>query len=129
MYWDKILMEVINKNAVKEPPKPELAKAEKVGRAITKRRLHVKKKLFASKIYTLGPKYDGIYFTHREAECMLLILKGRTVDKTADALRLSPRTIEYYLKNMKLKLGCRTKFELVERVLESDFLQVVDFAQ
>ena len=32
-----------------------------------------------------------------------------------------------YLKNMKKKLNCRTKFELIALVVESDFLKNIDF--
>lgn len=78
-------------------------------------------------IYGLGGKYKGVYFTRREAECMVWLLKGKTIGSVADKLRLSSRTIEYYIKNMKSKLGCRTKFELVELVYLSDFMQHVDF--
>lgn len=78
-------------------------------------------------VHGLGSKYSGAYFTQREAECMVLLLKGKTIDSVAALLKLSPRTIEYYIKNMKAKLGCRTKFELVDLVYASDFMHNVDF--
>ena len=77
--------------------------------------------------YGLGGKYGTAYFTRREAECMVLLLKGKTINSVADRLKLSPRTVEYYVKNMKSKLGCRTKFELIDMVYASDFLKNVDF--
>lgn len=82
------------------------------------------KKLVA---YGLGLKYGDIYFTKREAECMVLLLKGKTIDGVAKLLQLSPRTVEYYVKNMKAKIGCRTKFELIDLVHDSDFLKNIDF--
>jgi DNA-binding CsgD family transcriptional regulator len=77
--------------------------------------------------YGLGDKHGSAYFTRREAECMVLLLKGKTINSVAYALKLSPRTVEYYIKNMKSKLGCRTKFELVDLVYASDFIKNVDF--
>jgi DNA-binding CsgD family transcriptional regulator len=77
--------------------------------------------------YGLGSKYGRAYFTRREAECMVLLLKGKTINSVARILKLSPRTVEYYIKNMKSKLGCRTKFELVDLVYASDFMNNVDF--
>lgn len=77
--------------------------------------------------YGLGSKYGDIYFTKREAECMVLLLRGKTICGVAHKLSLSPRTVEYYIKNMKTKIGCRTKFELVDLVHASEFLQNVDF--
>ena len=77
--------------------------------------------------YSLGRKYGSVYFTKREAECMVLLLKGKTINGVAAELTLSPRTVEYYIKNMKSKVGCRTKFELVDLVHASEFIDNVDF--
>ena len=77
--------------------------------------------------YGLGSKYGDAYFTRREAECMVLLLKGKAINSVADILELSPRTVEYYIKNMKSKIGCRTKFELVDLVYASEFMKNVDF--
>ncbi len=79
------------------------------------------------KLYTLGEDHKGIYFTRREAECMLLLLEGRTMANVAVALKLSHRTVEFYTKNMKNKLNCNTKEELVNVVLLSKFKEHVDF--
>ena len=78
-------------------------------------------------IYGLGDRYNAVYFTRREAECMVLLLKGKTINGVATTLKLSPRTVEYYVKNMKSKLGCKTKFDLVDIVYASDFMKAVDF--
>jgi DNA-binding CsgD family transcriptional regulator len=67
------------------------------------------------------------YFTKREAECMVLLLRGKTINSVANILKLSPRTVEYYIKNMKSKLGCRTKFELIDLVYASEFMNNIDF--
>jgi DNA-binding CsgD family transcriptional regulator len=77
--------------------------------------------------YGLGNEYGSVYLTRREAECMVLLLKGKTINGVASVLKLSPRTVEYYIKNMKSKLGCRTKFELVDLVYASEFMKNVDF--
>lgn len=71
----------------------------------------------------LGAKYGDLYFTRRESECMLWLLRGKTISGVAAILKLSPRTVEYYIKNMKSKLGCRTKFELIDLVYTSDFMK------
>lgn len=77
-------------------------------------------------IYGLGTKYGDLYFTRREAECMLWLLRGKTINGVAVVLKLSPRTVEYYIKNMKNKLGCRTKFELIELIYASEFMKSVE---
>ncbi|MEI8055402.1 MAG: helix-turn-helix transcriptional regulator [bacterium] len=73
--------------------------------------------------YKLGAKHGGRYFTKREAECMACLLKGKTIANVAAILKLSPRTVEYYIKNMKAKLLCRTKFELIDLVRASEFME------
>lgn len=84
------------------------------------------KKSEASKArYALGAPYEGHYFTYREAQCMVLFINGKTVDKVAERLHLSPRTVEYYLNNMKSKLKCRTKSELIGCVMQTRFLENV----
>lgn len=114
MYWNKILQEVLNKRLV------NVRKLGAVKYGAMERR--------SSRNYSLGPKFDGKHLTRREAECMVLLMSGKTIAKTATALGLSPRTIEFYLKRMKMKLGCRTKFELIEMIWDkSTFLKEVDF--
>jgi len=58
---------------------------------------------------------------------MIWLLKGKTINGVATILELSPRTVEYYIKNMKTKVGCRTKFELIDLIHASDFIKNVGF--
>ena len=127
MYWDKLLQEVLlaKSSGAKTFTFVGAEQDAYRGSVSDKKVARVPRK--TAKVYWLGPKYEGIYFSHREAECMVQLLKGKTVHKVAETVKLSPRTIEYYLKNMKAKVGCRTKFELVEIVAESDFTKHVDF--
>lgn len=129
MYWDKILKEVMDKkNAATKFRFTNLESAMANNTQVACQEVAHPSRIANRRSYNLGAKYEGIYFTQREAECMLLLLNGKTISKTADTLCLSPRTIEFYLKNMKTKLGCRTKFELIELVLDSDFLQDINLA-
>jgi len=125
MYWEKVLHEVLSKSIAAQ--KFKVTSLEKQYDVQARQLLRKTPDQQPKKSYCLGPKYNGTYFTKREAECMILLLHGKTINKAAIALSLSPRTIEFYLKNMKAKVGCRTKFELIELVLESNFLQTIDF--
>jgi DNA-binding CsgD family transcriptional regulator len=64
-------------------------------------------------MYHLGKPYPGIYFTQREVECLVHLLDGCTMVGVAKILRLSPRTVEFYVKNMRMKVGAATKLELL----------------
>jgi len=69
----------------------------------------------------LEGKYNNIYFTRREAECVVWLLRGKKISDIATILNISSRTVEYYLENIKAKVGCRTKFELIDLIRASNF--------
>lgn len=113
MYWEQVLNDFLQKKKAEE---------QKIYESF-----YNHKNTRNSKTYYLGINFENIYFTKREAECMLLMLKGKTVNEMARVLKLSPRTIEYYTKNMKIKLGCRTKYNLIKIIEKSDFIKNLDF--
>ncbi len=51
--------------------------------------------------------------SNREQECLRLFLNGKTAKETAIFLDISYRTVEEYFSNIKKKLGCQTKRELL----------------
>lgn len=130
MYWERVLREVRNKNSKGFKcyfihPEKKSVSVEKISSklAVIKREY----RRYSVGVYHLGEKQNHIYFTRREAECMVELLKGKTNAEIARVLNLSPRTVEFYLKNMKCKLKCRTRTSLVEKVLNSEFMNNVDF--
>lgn len=50
----------------------------------------------------------------REIDCLYLLHLGYSIKKSATILNISPRTVEYYLNNIKEKLGCCHRQELVD---------------
>lgn len=126
-YWEAVLNEVLNKD--KKSTRFVFTNLGEMARLRNEKRIQLEKPKIKKehKMYYLGHDYEGIYFTKREAECMLLLLKGHTIVSAAEVLRLSPRTVEFYVKNMKMKLCCCTKFELVEKVAQSEFIKSLDF--
>lgn len=56
---------------------------------------------------------QGIQLPPRQQECAQYILLGKSAKYIANELKLSPRTIEHYIANMKNRLGCRNKYELI----------------
>jgi len=73
--------------------------------------------------YYLGDNYHGEYFTEREFECVLLLIRGRSLKQIAGDLALSRRTIEYYLKNVKCKMGAYSRSDLISRALSLELVQ------
>lgn len=76
---------------------------------------------------SLGSKYNNRYFTRRETECMICLIEGKTFKVIASALKISIRTVEYYIKNMKKKVNCRTRYELIDLIRASEFTKNIDF--
>ncbi len=52
--------------------------------------------------------------TLREKECLRLIAQGYTMKNAAKKMRISHRTVEQHIRNLKEKLGLSTKNQLVE---------------
>ncbi len=49
----------------------------------------------------------------QEEKCLELFQQGHSAQATAAILGLSQRTVEHYFENIKNKLGCQTKAELI----------------
>lgn len=71
--------------------------------------------------YYLGDSFPNVYLTAREADCMSLLLAGYSNPQVAEELHLSPRTVEFYIKNMRQKLGCHNKTHLIRTVRATHF--------
>lgn len=65
-----------------------------------------------------GLNMDGVYLSKRELECLRFLLRGKTAKDIASLLLLSPRTIEFYLDNIKRKMGVSSKSELIEKTID-----------
>lgn len=73
--------------------------------------------------FYLNSGFDSVYFTRREMEVAVLLLEPGTYEEIANQLNLSERTIECYVKHMKLKLGCSSKKKLMERIQKIDLVK------
>ena len=82
--------------------------------------------VFDKKRYYYDSSAPDVYLTCREAQCVYYLLHGYTMVKTADILDLSPRTIEFYVKNIKMKLNLVTKSELIAYMMKVNFLDCIN---
>lgn len=78
--------------------------------------------IHSNRTYSLGEPYTAVSLTQREADCVYHLLQGTTFTQVAEVLQLSTRTVEYYVNNIKKKLDCRKKQEVVEKILKTQFL-------
>lgn len=62
-----------------------------------------------------GPLGSRVELTPQEQRIALLLAQGRTTRQAAAGLFLSPKTVEYHLRHVYLKLGISSRAELTER--------------
>lgn len=55
-----------------------------------------------------------VRLSRREKECLQCLLEGITAKETAAKMGLKPRTVESYFENMKNKLGCWNRGDLLQ---------------
>jgi DNA-binding CsgD family transcriptional regulator len=71
----------------------------------------------------LSRKYEGKYLTKREAECLICLAYGLTSKETARLLKISFRTIEIYIQQVKHKFNCSTRPALIREAMAAGFLK------
>lgn len=79
-------------------------------------------------IYESIHQYPGFYeietngpqsrFSPREAECLFYVLRGCTAKDISLRLRISSKTVEYYITQLKNKLNANSRAELIEHALD-----------
>lgn len=58
-------------------------------------------------------KHDWTRLTRRELDCAYHLILGKTNKEIAIVLGISPRTVEEYTNNIKRKMNCKNKAELI----------------
>ncbi|MBX9786962.1 MAG: helix-turn-helix transcriptional regulator [Alphaproteobacteria bacterium] len=61
---------------------------------------------------------EGNYysFSYREMQCLIPTIKGKTSKEIARLLNLSPRSVEKYIDNVKNKMKCKGRGEMIEKI-------------
>jgi len=63
-----------------------------------------------------GLDKSKVFYTNRERECLPYLLQGLTAKQIAKILKLSHRTVEKIILNIKQKHNCQYKSELIEKL-------------
>jgi DNA-binding CsgD family transcriptional regulator len=71
------------------------------------------------KRYYLSGAYKDIYLSKREFDCAHYLMDGYSSKLIARHLNLSPRTVESYINQVKAKLNCRTKNQIIKILLDA----------
>jgi DNA-binding CsgD family transcriptional regulator len=70
-------------------------------------------------------EHQNIKFSQREIMCIVHLLNYKTAVETAKIMNISPRTAESYLNNIKLKLNCTTRSELIKKLQNSPYWSAI----
>lgn len=73
----------------------------------------------------LGDIFGNEYLTLREVEVLKYVILGYTAKRIALKLNISFRTVETYIANLKFKLRCNTKAEIIERVIKMKLVELL----
>jgi DNA-binding CsgD family transcriptional regulator len=76
-----------------------------------------------------APAHTSKRLSEREADCLLLLIQGKTSAEISEKFKLSKRTVETYIENIKNKLGCASKSELIDKVLHLGLNAVIGDVQ
>lgn len=68
---------------------------------------------------------DAFSLTERQLECLFYLLRGFSVPMIAERLFVSKRTVESHIENIKLKLDCFTRTELIEKALHYGWIGIM----
>lgn len=71
----------------------------------------------------LGQKVLNLELTQRQSQCLYYLILGMTAKQIGKIINLSPRTVEFYINQLKEKFSCRNRSELIRKAVEMDFIR------
>lgn len=69
--------------------------------------------------------YCGKSLTQRELKCLHYLLQNKTSKEIANFMNIAYRTVESYLENIKIKLDCANRIELINKITSCRFLSAI----
>lgn len=65
--------------------------------------------------------FEDLKLSPRELECLELMSHGKTAKEIAQEIQISPRTVESYVTNIKVKTECNYKSELIDFFFKNQY--------
>ena len=75
--------------------------------------------------FFIGKKFKNLTLPPQQQEVLFFLLRGKTSKQIAKIMRLSPRTIEFYITILKEKFNCQTKQALIECAINQGFMEMI----
>lgn len=76
-------------------------------------------------IYRIEKPGWNLELTHRETEVLYYFLHGKSAKQIASAMKLSYRTVEKYIENIKFRIGAKKKSDICEYAHQHNLLRVI----
>lgn len=75
--------------------------------------------------YILEDCYLDFSLTKRQSECLFFLMRGKTSKEIAKILNVSFRTVEIYIDQVKHKLNCSKKSDLIEKAMAYGYMNII----
>ena len=75
--------------------------------------------------YYIGNSSQDSSLTNREIECLFHVVRGKTAREIGKILFISKRTVETHIANMKSKLDCVTKSDLIDSAVANNLVNLL----
>lgn len=64
-------------------------------------------------------------FSSRELECLFYLIRGKSAKIIGKILNISPRTVEQYVENIKIKLDCQSRCDIIEAAINKGLVNII----
>lgn len=75
--------------------------------------------------FKLDADCESLLLSQRELECLFFLIRGYSAKAIGQVLNISPRTVERHIDNMKMKLACNNKAQLIEKAYEIGYASII----
>jgi len=86
---------------------------------------HTRKSAISNRRFFLGEKFSNQYLTHQEIKVYRIILLGYSAKEGGEKLNISPKTVEFHTEQLRKKLVCRNKGELLRKAHQHGFTNTI----
>jgi DNA-binding CsgD family transcriptional regulator len=75
--------------------------------------------------YYLGRNPTDIRLTAKENECLFYLIRGKSATLISKFMRISSRTVEFHINNLKMKFKCSNKSELISCAIQNGYMSMI----
>lgn len=75
--------------------------------------------------YSIQDNFPDINLTSQEEICLFYLMRGMTAPHIAAKLNISKRTAEFHINNIKQKLGCTSKSDVIDKAVSLGLINIL----